>query len=461
MIRRAAKSIAFVGLGLVWVMASLSPCAGDGLKTINNPGGGQIVYGPMDPQPSAQVAMGKMLQLIRGHYGERPQVGRLVQDRGGQSLAAFFNLTDHNFGGGKIGGLVMVYMQQGGKPMAAVLTDSSQCFPQTLNSMLHRLNTEWNASMPASQPSGSASSGAGSAGTAATAPLNLVNFPDGSGSVGLPAGWQLTAARGGAFQAQGPNGEKLSFGIRLAAIDTSNPQVRQRVYTETQGGRNPLPGNYVVIPYSMDVGQAYISASQQMAQKQRRQPPTINITKVTQAPAQAGASVYIIEADLDAHDGQGFVSMIAQVYRRAPFDAQGNWAMTVYGASVPKSLVSSESATIAAIFKSYKLNELVVVGQVQNQIAASQAYTNAVLARAKASQQAFDQKLANDRANQDARDKVNQGFANILLDQTVVRDSENHVRGTVSNDYADALVKADPNRFQYVPTQDYLKGIDY
>ncbi|MGA3328162.1 MAG: hypothetical protein ABSF45_27235 [Terriglobia bacterium] len=43
----------------------------------------------------------------------------------------------------------------------------------------------------------------------------------------------------------------------------------------------------------------------------------------------------------------------------------------------------------------------------------------------------------------------------------MIQDTEHNARGTISNDYADALVKANPNRFQYVPTQDYLKGIDY
>jgi hypothetical protein len=456
MIRSARRfTVLLIAASMVFA-AALPVFAEGGLKTINNPGGGQIVYGPMDPQPSLQAAMGTMLHLVHGHYGEKPQVGRLVQDHAGKQLAAFFNLTDHNFGSGRIGGLVMVYMSQGSKPMAAVLTDTSQRFPQTVNSMLQRLNSEWRASMPASP-----GSGGGSAGSVSAAPLNQVNFPDGTGSVGLPAGWQMTAAHGGAFEAHGPNGEKLTFGIHLAAIDTSNPQVRQRVYQETQGGRVPMPGSYVVIPYNLDPGQAYIQAANQMAQKQRRQPPTLNITKVTQGAAQSGASVYVIEGDLDAHDGRGFVTLIAQVYRRAPYDAMGNWSMTTYQASIPKPLVSSEGATIAAIFRSYKMNEGAVVGQIQNQIAVSKAYTDAVMARTKASQDAFDQKLANDRANQDARDKVNQGFANILLDQTVVRDADNHVRGTVSNDYADALVKANPNRFQYVPTQDYLKGIDY
>ncbi|MGO8792181.1 MAG: hypothetical protein ACLQVL_33000 [Terriglobia bacterium] len=33
--------------------------------------------------------------------------------------------------------------------------------------------------------------------------------------------------------------------------------------------------------------------------------------------------------------------------------------------------------------------------------------------------------------------------------------------GTLWNSEADALVKADPNRFEYVPTQNYWRGTDY
>jgi hypothetical protein len=440
----------------------MAACSGghatDSLKTIDMPGGGKIVYGPMDPQPSVQAAMGKMLQLIHGHYGDRPQVGRLFQDRSGQSLAAFFNLTAKNNGGQRIAGLVMVSVPQGGPASAAVLTDDASRFPRTVNPMLKRLNAEWNANP---LPSAPAKGGSASAGAATAAALNQVSFPDGSGSVGLPSGWHLISAHGGAFEAHGPNGERMTFGVWLPAIDPSNPRARAQLNRETQGGRLPLPGMYVAIPYSLDPGRAYLAAAAQLAQKQRRQPPAINITKVTQAPSQGRANVYIIEGGVDAHDGQGTLSMVAQIYRTPPYDAQGNWSMTVYEASVPKRLEGSESATIAAIFRSYKLNEQVVVGQIHQRIAASTAYTNAVLARAQASQQAFDQKLASDRANQDVRDKSNQAFANILLDQTVVQDTEHNARGTISNDYADALVKANPNRFQYVPTQDYLKGIDY
>jgi hypothetical protein len=457
MIRSVSKSLVYLCIGLVGMATFSCARAEDNLKTISNPGGGEIIYGPMGAQPSVQAAMGYMLRQIHGHYGDRPQVGRLFQDRSGQALAAFFNVTAKNNGGKRIAGLVMVSVPRDGQPSSAVITDDAQRFPKTVNPMLQRLNAEWNANSGPSK----ASSGTAAPAAAAAASLHQVNFPDGSGSVGLPSGWQMTAAHGGAFEAHGPNGEKLVFGVYTPAIDPTNPQVRQRLNMETQGGRMPLPGMYVAVPYSMDPGKAYISVANQLAQKQRRQPPTINITKVTQNPSQGRASIYVIQADLDAHDGKGFVAMTAEVVRVPPYDAQGNWSMTAYQANVPKPLVAQESGTIAAIFRSYNVNQQVVVGQIQQSIKLNTENTNAVMARTKASQEAFDDKLAHDRANQDMRDKSNQAFANILLDQTVVQDTEHNARGTISNDYADALVKANPNRFQYVPTQDYLKGIDY
>jgi hypothetical protein len=42
-----------------------------------------------------------------------------------------------------------------------------------------------------------------------------------------------------------------------------------------------------------------------------------------------------------------------------------------------------------------------------------------------------------------------------------VRDTENGDRGTVSNSYADSLVRGNPDRFQYVPNQEMIRGQDY
>jgi hypothetical protein len=58
-------------------------------------------------------------------------------------------------------------------------------------------------------------------------------------------------------------------------------------------------------------------------------------------------------------------------------------------------------------------------------------------------------------------DRFSKSFQNYQLDQTELQDSEQNERGAVPNSLADALIKANPDRFQSVPTQDFLKGRDF
>jgi hypothetical protein len=71
------------------------------------------------------------------------------------------------------------------------------------------------------------------------------------------------------------------------------------------------------------------------------------------------------------------------------------------------------------------------------------------------------QQFASYQRRQDMQDRQFAEFDNGLLNNTVVFDKELNGHGTVSIDLADALVQADPNRFQEVTASDYVKGIDY
>jgi hypothetical protein len=69
-------------------------------------------------------------------------------------------------------------------------------------------------------------------------------------------------------------------------------------------------------------------------------------------------------------------------------------------------------------------------------------------------------------AGQDAQARSNQNFNNYLLDQTVVQDNNMYNNGTIGhgtlwNTTADALVKADPDRFEYVDKPNFWQGTDY
>ena len=56
---------------------------------------------------------------------------------------------------------------------------------------------------------------------------------------------------------------------------------------------------------------------------------------------------------------------------------------------------------------------------------------------------------------------MSKSFQEYTLDQSVIVDKNTGEHATAWNQTAEFLVKADPNRFQYVPNKDLLKGVDY
>jgi len=243
-------------------------------KTIQNTGGGTIVYGPLSGQLSFQAALSETLKQVDSDYGDRPQLGKVLQNKAGTIWEGFFTVANKKKGGAKMAGLVIVYAPKTGTAGGATLIDTTDRFPQTVNSMLQRLVQEVtnNAKTAQSTPQGaSGGSGGSSASTSAAnvkaAPAQKLQpyvFPDGSGSMGLPQGWTVSRAQLGDVIAKGPNGEALRFGFTIVALDPTNPQSRALT-----GGRNTAPGNMVLIPYDSDPGTVFKSAGEQLAQKAR------------------------------------------------------------------------------------------------------------------------------------------------------------------------------------------------
>ena len=78
------------------------------LKTVSNPQGGTVMYGKVDGQINEKAgAMGAVLKSIHTQYGDRPQVGRLFDVKGTESIAAFFSVNNRNHGGGQVAGLMI------------------------------------------------------------------------------------------------------------------------------------------------------------------------------------------------------------------------------------------------------------------------------------------------------------------------------------------------------------------
>ena len=429
------------GMSLAQAPAQNSGGAQAGIKTIVLPNSGTIYLGVLAGQPTPQDAMGKVLQRVTALCGDRPQLGKLDKNPTGEILAGFFTVTGKNQDGKPMEGLAIVYAPKSGTAGGAVLLDYADRFPSTVNAMFARLKQELGAPANSSAAPSSAAGSAAPAKAAPPQPLQPSVFPDGTGVIGLPAGWQMLQAHMGDVSASGPHGEKLRFGLTVPVIDPTNPQSR----TLMGNSRGAAPGNFVAIPFGTDPASAFKAAMTQLAQKARKQAPAIDISKLQEIPLQGGKNEFLF-GDIDVHDGQGKQYLLAQMISTPP-QPMGTWQITLFLMYGPQQVMGQEGGTIAAIFPSYNRNSKLVSSMANAQIQQGIAQTN--------------QFMNTVAQYTDSSDRLTAGMSNLLRDQTVVVDTQTGGHATTSDDLAGALINANPSRFQSVSPSGYIPGIDY
>jgi hypothetical protein len=444
---------------LLAVAGATGAVAQSALKTIDNPKGGKIVYGQVDGQTTEAGAMGAVLKSLHSQYGDKPVVDKVFQVRGTNSVAAFFTMVKKNQGNIQLAGMLIATRASAGHVEAALLTDEAARFGSTINPMLTTLFGVWHpgGEAHASQP-------AAPAGNAAA--LQPYTLPDRSASVSLPEGWHVLPNSGmGTIIAEGPHGEAAALGYPYLANDTNNPSVRQTMATLQRGGlRNTSYAQALYYPYGGDLGKTFVDLLQMARQKQGQ--PAVSIKLSGESPLQVSGSMRCarLAGQIDAQDGKGMREMNT-VFCTSPPGPHGGYMNLAYHTAVPIKFAEKERATMEAILASFNVNEAVVRGQA-SAIAAPAIAAIHEIGR-QAAQQAADAHAASDAHNRsvekrwDDQDKSNQAFSNYLLDQTVIQDNDLHGHATVWNQTADALVKNNPDRYEYVNTPNFWKGIDY
>jgi len=427
------------------------------LTTIENPKGGRIVYGQVDGQSTEAGAMGAVLRSLHNQYGDKPHVGKLFQVRGGDSVAVFFTMVNRHQGNMQLAGMIIVSRTSGDHVEAALMTDEAARFGSTINPMMTKLFSVW-------RPNGASSSQAAPA--AKVAALKLYTLPDRSASVSLPDGWNvLPSSGGGTIMAQGPDGSAVALGYPYLAADTNNPSVRQTMATLQRGGlRNTSYAHALYYAYGGDLGRTFEDLLQMARKNQGEGPVTIKISSETPMPVSGALRCAHLHGQIDAQDGKGMREMNT-VFCSSPPGPHGSYMNLAYHTAVPLQYADKERGTMEAILASFNVNQAVVQSEA-NAIAAPAIAAIHEIGR-RAAQQAADAHAAEDAHNAavekrwDAQDKSNQAFSNYLLDQTVIQDNQLNAHGTVWNQTADALVKSDPQRYEYVNTPNFWKGVDY
>lgn len=269
-------------------------------------------------------------------------------------------------------------------------------------------------------------------------------FPDGSGSMGLPPGWTVISAQLGDVIAEGPNGEKLRFGLVIPVIDPTSPQAGVLM---AGGG---APGNFIAVPYSADAATLFTQGSEQVAQKLRLPPPTITIQSTRNLPLQnsllGGGKNFAVYGLVDAHDGRGAQAMMTQMIVTPP-QALGAYQVTVFEITAPPQVMANDAATIAEIYPNYNRDTQYVMAVADAQMQQSQIEEQQFL-------DAAAQRM-------DSSDRLTAGMSNILRDQTVIRNTQTGEHFTISNQRADWLTRHNPYLSEEVPESDYIRGIDY
>ncbi len=447
--------IATLAIVLATATATAAPTPpGDGIKTIDIPTGGHLMYGPLPGQLTPQAAVGRVLHVVSQHCGDRPEITNILKAQNGDILAAFFNITAKNQDGRKLTGLVIASAPKSGQAAAVLLYDNADRFATSLNPMFKRLQQEIAASPSAlgppssSAPSSSAPS-ASSSGTSAhtlpvptapAAPLQPFRFPDGTGSIGLPAGWNVVFAQKADVLAKGPHGEALRFGMNVPIVDPRDP--RSSALGPIRNGTGP--GNFLAIPFGIDGATAFKEFNAQMAIKNRKPPNALNIGTVQQVPTSGGGRIFFFSGDTDTHDGQGPVTFIAQVVMTERM-ALGGWSMIIYQVNIPKQIYPQEANTIAHIFPSYNVNEAQMLGIIRTEIDETNRITENFIN--------WSNKLTENT------DRSTAGFSDFLREQSVIRSTETGKHYRADDPAAQWLI--DSGRFEAVPVSQYIKGIDF
>jgi hypothetical protein len=185
-------------------------------------------------------------------------------------------------------------------------------------------------------------------------------------------------------------------------------------------------------------------------------------------------------------DGKGMREMNMLLCRSTP-DQNGNYWFIFNKVFLPLGATDQQRATAAAITASYKpdmqraeaiasAKTAPIIAQMQqtyqahtqalmsftqSQIARTQQIGAQATARMNATEAANSAEQANFDQQENNISRQGQGFSNYLLDQNVIQNNNTGAHTTDWNSIADALVKANPSRWQYVDTPNYIKGTDY
>lgn len=354
-----------------------------GMSSWPTNGSGRVLSTKMSGSQSATKVFQGLMIGIKGYFDATPKLLNAFRDPRDSQVQASFTASINRV---PVTGLMGV-ATQGNQARAVILFDASRDFAGSVNRLV-RVAT-------------------GGGAPAANVQLTRVNFPDGSGSIGLAPGWELKYAGQGAADIAGPQpGTGMSIGANL------------------------------IVPYtSSDPAQALQIMAQQAAQQQGK---NIRLTIIDSKPTpwQNGNASFLHYRTLMDAQGMDYFGLFAIT----PYDGNQVFFYTSYiqasSANFPQVLPVG-----LKIWGSWSVNPAVFAERL-NKAAQSMRETSAMLSSANANRQ-------------HAYDGINAGWSEYFRDVATLETGGGD-RSQVDASFASNVVQNDPNNFRIVPANELL-----
>jgi hypothetical protein len=315
------------------------------MKTLDNPAGGHLLYGPLAARSSLNDGIGSLLRAVHAHFDDRPHVETMLKSRDGNSLAAFFTVTAKNDGDKDVAGMMIVAAAPDSTSQSAILYDDADRFSSTEPALLRLLAS--------SAPAPAATAPAG------IAPLHLASGGDKSASICLPADWTIIQVSGGTLTAKGPHSEMVALGFMQMVLDPTSTEARREAHNNALSN---LPR--AKFPEEESLFTTFTDVLNQLRATSKLPPATFTLTSSKKLPLNFG-KLPPLEAifNLDLADGvgprKGSAYIDALRYPHMP-----DWGLIVSSSSVPVAYAADEEKTMLAIVRSFH-QETPVVSRIE------------------------------------------------------------------------------------------------
>ncbi|MGA9060325.1 MAG: hypothetical protein WB341_01540 [Terracidiphilus sp.] len=420
---------------------------------------GEIIeYGGVAGANSLAAAIGSILSQIHQACGEKPNVGQVFSVKGTNSAAVFFTVIDHAQANRQLAGLAIAVQTGLNQFAAGVVSDSADRFAQTANPMMQQLFSAWNTGAAPGMAGGSAGSGANA--PVAAGPMHVVAAPDNSASVSVPAGWTVDPSSfDGGLLLHGANGELFGLGLSKEGVDPTN--AFQQKYASAHMTQAIDISNAVFYAYRGNPAKEFAPLMQAWLKSIKLPSTQLQVQNVQAMPSSQTVNCASASGQLNPN-AAGAAIFDADICAQNP-NQYGYYTVTVSIFLIPPALGSQDQALEKAIILTYKPNQQVMQQEYQQAAKMTQQQDQKDLAIAQwdvnriHQQGAAAEQQMNETEDQESR--MDQGFDNYLLDQSVVTNGAGHT--TMWNSEANALVTANPNKYQIVDTPNYWKGVDY